>query len=181
MYIWIGLIFDKEDEDYIRNKCREINKKYNLSEISYTLPQHISLKTSFYYENYKEVIGFIKNKLSNVFQLQVDVIGISKINNGVIWFDIEETEDLRNIHNLLNNELLNKYNIPLIRFDGDNFKLHSTLFQDSNISDKHNQMMNELLEVFKLPMRLNIKEINLGISEIGTVGTFKVCDKIELN
>ena len=181
MYVWIGLVFNNEDEDYIRNICEEINKKYSLSEVSYTLPQHISLKTSFYYENYNEVINYIKNILSDISSLTVNITGINKINNGVIWFDVEETEELRNIHNLLNNELLNKYNIPLIKFDGDNFKFHSTLFQDSNISDEHNQLINELLEKFKFPMKLNINEINLGVSVIGTVGTFKVCDRIKLN
>ena len=180
MYIWIGLVFHKKDEDYIRNICKEINQKYSLSEVSYTLPQHISLKTSFYYEDYNDVINYIRRVLSNISPLTVNISGISKINNGVIWFDIEETKELRNVHNLLNNELINKYNIPLIRFDGDHFKFHSTLFQDSNISDEHNQMINELSEHFKFPMKLNIKEINLGISEVGTVGTFKVCDKIEL-
>lgn len=180
MYIWIGLVVNKQDEDYIRNICKKINKKYNLSEVSYTLPQHISLKTSFYYEDYNNVINYIKNVLSNVPQLSVDIIGISKINNGVIWFDVEETRELRNIHDILNSELLNKYNIPLIKFDGDNFRFHSTLFQDSKISDEHNRMIEELSNEFKYPITLNIKEINLGISEVGIVGTFKVYDKIEL-
>ena len=56
MYIWTGLIFDKKDEDYIRKICKKINKNYSLSELSFTLPQHISLKTSFYYDNYNEII-----------------------------------------------------------------------------------------------------------------------------
>mgnify|MGYP007058969295 FL=1 len=100
MYIWTGLVFNKKEEEYIRNICKKINEKYNLSEVSYTLPQHISLKTSFYYENYNEAINYIKDVLSNISQLSISVIGISKINNGVIWFDIEETKELRNIHNI---------------------------------------------------------------------------------
>lgn len=180
MYIWTGLVFEKRDEEYIRKICKRINEKYGLREVSYTLPQHISLKTSFYYEEYKEVINHIKNVLYNTFPLSVTVTGISKINNGVIWFEIEETQELRNIHNLLNNELLSKFNIPLIKFDGEKFKFHSTIFQDSRISDEHNKIITELLNEFKVPFKLNIKEIDIGISEIGTVGTYKVCDKIEL-
>ena len=41
MYIWIGLVFNKKEEEYIRNICKKINENYNLSEVSYTLPQHI--------------------------------------------------------------------------------------------------------------------------------------------
>ena len=180
MYIWNGLVFGKSDEEYIRNICKRINEKYVLSEVSYTLPQHISLKTSFYFDNYKKVINYLKSILASISSLSVTITGISKINNGVIWFEIEETKELRNIHNLLNNELKNNYNIPLIKYDGENFKFHSTIFQDSKISDEHNQMITELLNEFKFPIKLNIKEIDLGISEIGTVGTYKVCDKIKL-
>ena len=55
MYIWIGLVFNKNDEDNIRNICRQINKEYNLSELSFTLPQHISVKTSFVSNDYIEI------------------------------------------------------------------------------------------------------------------------------
>ena len=41
-------------------------------------------------------------------------------------------------------------------------------------------MVDELAKIFKFPMNIDIKEINLGLSEIGTVGTFKVCDRIKL-
>ena len=44
MYLWIGLGIDKENENFIREYCREKNKKYEVNEQSFTLPQHISLK-----------------------------------------------------------------------------------------------------------------------------------------
>ena len=180
MYIWTGFVLDKEDELFIRNTCKEVNKKYGLNELSFTLPQHISLKTSFYSDNYLEVIHFIKSILSNFSAFSVNVIGISKINNGVIWLDIEENEILRNIHNLLNDELLAKYTISLIKFDGEAFKFHSTLFQDSSITDEHNSLIIELSQHFHFPMKLTIHKVSIGISEVGGLGTFKVFDTIEL-
>ena len=151
MYIWTGLIFDKKDEDYIRKICKKINKNYSLSELSFTLPQHISLKTSFYYDNYNEIIDYLKIILSNINSLKVNIIGIKKINNGVIWLEVENTKELRDIHNLLNDKLLNKYSIPSTNYDGENFIFHSTLFQDSSISNKHNKMIDELLSEFEFP------------------------------
>ena len=65
MYVWAGLIFDKNSENNIRNICKEINSNYGLSELSFTLPQHVSLKTSFDTENYIEVIKNIKEILNN--------------------------------------------------------------------------------------------------------------------
>ena len=56
MYIWIGAVFPKEYENKIRNICRQVNRKYNVSELSVTLPQHISLKISFQSKEYKNII-----------------------------------------------------------------------------------------------------------------------------
>ena len=176
MFIWTGLVFDEKNEDNIRNVCREINKEYDLSELSFTLPQHISIKTSFITDNYIEVKEYIKEILKNQKRFNIRIIGITKINNGVIWLDIEETEELRNVHNLLNTKLKEKYNIPLSGFDGEKFHFHSTLFQDKNIADKHQTLVDKLNYELNLPMTLTINEINLGISEIGKVGTFKVID-----
>ena len=63
MYIWTGLVFNKNDEMKIRKICKKVNYDYNVSEQSFTLPQHISLKTSFYAENYIEIINYMKSIL----------------------------------------------------------------------------------------------------------------------
>ena len=60
MYVWLGLVFNKEIEYNIRKICKKINKEFEVSEQSFTLPQHISLKTSFNDQNYKEVIEYLK-------------------------------------------------------------------------------------------------------------------------
>ena len=180
MYIWTGLVFNKNDEMKIRQICKEVNCDYNVSEQSFTLPQHISLKTSFYAENYIEIINYMKSILKdNLSNIKIVITGISKLNNGVIWFDIEDCEILRNIHNMLNEKLLEKYEIPLIKFDGDKFQFHSTIFQDINIDDKLNNMVETLKSKFEFPMILDVNEINFGISEIGMVGSFRVFDKLK--
>ena len=33
MYIWIGLVFNKKEEEYIRNICKKINENYNLGKV----------------------------------------------------------------------------------------------------------------------------------------------------
>ena len=180
MYIWTGLVFNKNDEAYIREICKEINKKYKLDENSFTLPQHISLKISFDSEEYKDVIEYVKSILENQKRIRVKIIGISKINNGVIWLDVEENQELRRIHNLLNERLKETYNISLANFDGDKFKFHSTLFQDKNICDEHEKLISEITNKLKFPFELEMAEINFGISEVCTVGTFKLVDTLML-
>ena len=62
MYIWIGLVLEKDDENYIRDICKEENKCFNINEQSFTLPQHISLKTSFNANEYVQVIQYLKEE-----------------------------------------------------------------------------------------------------------------------
>lgn len=111
MYIWTGLVLPKNFEEKIRNICRNINKDFNVCEQSFSLPQHISLKTSFNIENYIEVIEYMKELLKDIKSINIKVIGISKI-NGVIWLDIEENEQLREIHNTLNKKLWERFEVP---------------------------------------------------------------------
>lgn len=179
MYIWIGLVFDKDTEKYIRDNCKSVNV-YNLSEKSFTLPQHISLKTSFYCDNYIEVIDYIKKELSSTKYVDVTIDGITKINNAVIWLDIKETKELRELHNLLNTKLKEKYNIGLSGFDGESFHFHSTLIQDKEISDEHNILVLDLKKRIKLPLKALITKVCFGISLTGEVGTYQLKEELIL-
>lgn len=178
--MWTGLVFDKETEYNTRKICKKINKEFEVSEQSFTLPQHISLKTSFNVQNYKEVIEYLKMVLKEYESIDVKLIGITKL-NGVIWIDVEKNEKLIEIHNILNEKLLEKFSIPLIKFDGDKFTFHSTLFQDSQNNDKLEEIYKLLKEVFVFPLKLKLNEIDFGISKEGVVGTYNVYDKVIMN
>lgn len=177
MYIWTGLVLPKKFEENIRTICRNINKDFNVNEQSFTLPQHISLKTSFNVSNYQEVIDFMKEILKDFTNTKIKIINISKI-NGVIWFEIEENKVLRSIHELLNTKLYDKFNIPEIKFDGKNFKFHSTIFQDIENDDKLVIIYEKLKKEFQFPIELDINEIDFGISNVGLVGTYSIFDRV---
>ena len=178
MYIWIGAVFPKEYENKIRNICRQVNRKYNVSELSFTLPQHISLKISFQSKEYKKIIEYLEEYLQDYKCFYVKIKNIEKIDNSLIWLNVEKNKRLMNLHNNLNKELQNKFNIGLNKYDGNNFKFHSTLFQD-NESNNNNKLYKELFE-YDFENIIKINEIDIGISEEGKVGTYDVIKKIEL-
>lgn len=179
MYLWIGLGIDNNSAYEIRNYCKMLNKDYNVSEQSFTLPQHVSLKQSFKTDDYKNIIFDLKNYFKNMKQFELKISDIGNI-PGVIWLEIEENEILRKLHNDILNLLKDKYNINKIGFDGETFKFHSTLFQDVDNKEK----INNLYEVIDKELLKNnniiANRIYFGLSEIGTVGTYKVIDEIEL-
>ena len=180
MYIWIGLVLEKGDEKYIRDICKEENKKFNISEQAFSLPQHISLKTSFNTNEYVSVIQYLKKELKDTNAIELEVCDLTIIDGKVIWLDIEENTFLRELHNKINYFLKEKFNIGLSGYDGENFKFHSTLFQEIEYNENINKIGLILKEKMKIPFLVNIKELSFGISEVGRVGTYKVIDKIKL-
>lgn len=179
MYLWIGLGIDKENEEFIREYCKKINMKYKVNEQSFTLPQHISLKTSFDTEEYQNIINDFKNMFKNNKKMNLKVHDIEMV-PGVIWLNIEEIPELRKYHNLILNHLKDKYNIEKIGFDGENFKFHSTLFQDVDNKGKVSKLYENIDKDILINNELKINQIYFGISEVGKVGTYKVVDYIEL-
>lgn len=180
MYIWIGLILEKEDENYIREICKAENKSFNVNEQAFTLPQHISLKTSFNVNEYVAVIEYLKKELKDINTMELEADNLTVIDGKVIWLDIKENKLLRELHNRINFLLKNKFNIGLSGFDGENFKFHSTLFQENEFNENINKIGLILKEKIKIPQLLHIRRLYFGISEVGRVGTYKVIDKIEL-
>ena len=180
MYIWIGLVLEKDDENYIRDICKEENKIFNINEQAFTLPQHISLKTSFNASEYITVIQYLKEELKDINAIKLEVCNLTIIDGKVIWLDIEENTFLRKLHNKINFLLNDKFNIGLSGFDGESFKFHSTLFQENEYNENINKIGLVLKEKMKIPFLVNIKELSFGISEVGRVGTYKVIDKIKL-
>ena len=180
MYIWMGLVLEKDDENYIRDICKAENENLNISEQAFTLPQHISLKTSFNTSEYVTVIQYLKEELKDINAIELKACNLTIIDGKVIWLDIEENTFLRELHNKINYFLKEKFNIGLSGYDGENFKFHSTLFQEIEYNENINKIGLILKEKMKIPFLVNIKELSFGISEVGRVGTYKVIDKIKL-
>ena len=180
MYIWIGLVLEKDDENYIRDICKEENKYFNINEQAFTLPQHISLKTFFNANEYAKVIQYLKEELKDINAIELKACNLTIIDGKVIWLDIEENTFLRELHNKINLLLEEKFNIGLSGYDGENFKFHSTLFQETEYNENINKIGLVLQENMKIPFLVNIKELSFGVSEVGRVGTYKVIEKIEL-
>lgn len=110
-------------------------------------------------ENYFEEFALSQSSFEIIFKA-IDLLNMKNGENETqfLWLDIQESKELREIHNRLNNDIMNKFHIQNSGFDGDTFHFHSTL------SYGHNQYK-ELSEI-KNKLNNDFNEISFQVKEI---------------
>ncbi len=178
MYVWIGLGTSEDAQAVIRAYCRQKNS-LGVSEVAFSLPQHISLKTSFDTERQGEIIRYLLDGYGHLPSLTARVAEIRRI-PGIIWLQMEENLRLRAWHRELNRELAAHFDIPLTGFDGESFTFHSTLFQDPAHSAAMDDLFRSMEDHPFAGMKLPLDRLYIGLSPDGQVGTYRVVEEVML-
>lgn len=103
------------------------------------------------------IIQYLKEELKDINTIELKANNLTIIDGKVIWLDIEENKFLRNLHNKINLLLKEKFNIGLSGFDGENFKFHSTLFQENEFNENINKIGLILKEKIKIMLKMRKK------------------------
>ena len=174
MYIWTACDVSKVF-DSLRDACIKINRAFNLDEVAFSLPQHISLKISFEVDDSvaADVIEFISEYLSGQGSFNINGPKV-ELFDSILWLAFDEDSNLSRIHLELDTLLWEKYGIPLHEFDR-SFKFHSTLFIDE---PKGLVKIQELISRLSLPDKVSINSFLIGTSSSGKAGEYSVIKKI---
>ena len=174
MYIWTAADVSRQLA-FVRERATELNRELNLSEVAFSLPQHISLKISFEVDDSvaDEVISVLEDYLSSqtaftVGEAKVEIFG------SILWLSFPENECLKRLHRELDELLLSRFGVPLHEYDKC-FKFHSTLFIDGGNS--LGKMCSEL-ERLTLPSEIETDSFLIGISKSGKAGEYRVIKEI---
>lgn len=175
MYIWIGINIDEQLKK-IKHSARKIEEQIGFNRSCFMLPLHISLKISFYVDDEKSkiVISDISNFLQNIEQFAINVKDI-ELNHNICWIRMKSNEKLNQIHNQLDNMLLEKHNIPLHEYDLD-YKFHTTLFMDNDELKVKEAF--DLVKNFKFPNTVFASRFLIGTSPDGYLGPYKIIKEI---
>ena len=164
MYLWIGCKLPADFENAIRSHCLTLNETIGLSTAPFALPQHISLKISFDAgTQYPQVIRWAEEKLKECSKFYVNLLPPEQMGN-ILWLPVKENAVLNQLHQLLDQELERRFQIPQHTFDKA-FLFHSTLFMDEN-TEKLSQMAKKLASL-SLPNSLEVNTFLVGISTDG--------------
>jgi len=170
VYVCFALLLDYEVHNRLRNIIYKLIKEQHVGIEPSLLPQHISLKQSFYVSEIEEIEKYFEEFALSLSSFEITCKAIDLINmkdeeneTQVLWLDIQESQELRETHNRLNNDLKNKLHIQNSGFDGDTFHFHSTLTYGHNQYKKLSEIKNELNDEFN-EISFQAKEIAMFYS-----------------
>ena len=127
-----ALLADTEAHNMVRKISWDFHQKYHTGILS--LPPHVSLKQPFPMESLSALERYM-DEFARSFEpfevklTELDVIPISHedIEYGILWIDVQETEELRGLHNRLNEELNQRFGSAPADYDGDEYHFHMTV------------------------------------------------------
>lgn len=177
MYIWIGINVDGQLCD-VKEKALEIDRNLCFKNSCFTLPLHISLKISFPVDDsrFQAVIGDIVEYYQSLKPFQIAIKGLEKDKN-ILWIRMVNNKEIDQIHDGLNEMLLEKYGVGLHEYDLD-YKFHTTLFMDDD--EEKISKAYELIKDIELPHSLIIDSFLIGTSKSGALGTYSVFKEIKV-
>ena len=177
MFIWVAVDLNKQLKT-VRNIAINLNKKYGLNDLALLLPQHLSLKISFFVPDEKAnlAIEFLQNYLKKQKPFSLTAQGFES-QSGIVWLKFNATKTLKKMHNELDALMLENFNVKQHEFDL-NFAYHSTLFINLN-GEQANAVMHDLKEQPFLK-NVNANAFIIGTSHTGKAGTYSVIKTISV-
>lgn len=175
MYIWAGIDVDTQLSG-IKEKAKLIDQQIGFKNSCFTLPLHISLKTSFPLD--KPMCNYVIEEINRYFaSLKPFEIHIDKLEmyDHIMWIRMRRNAELDKVHDELNKLLLSKYNILLHEYDLD-YKYHTTLFMSDKKEEIHQAY--QLMQNIELPQSICANQFIIGTSETGELGSYKIYKKI---
>lgn len=179
MFFCIAALLEDDIQNKIRRHVNEINRKRNVSVKASLLPQHISLKISFNTDKIEELEHYFDNiKINNEIFIESNGVELleqpeSENKSGLIWININENMELRELHNKLNSDLPQILGIKNSWMDGDYFRFHSTIVMGNKNYEEYQIIYKELLNDYS-DFKTQIKKIAVFCSHENkiTPGTF---------
>lgn len=180
----IALLVDNEAHNYSRKLAFDFDIKYNIGFISARLPQHITLGPVFEVMNLGEVEQYFDYLAENIKPFEVlikdielKIFGDTEEGFPVLWMNIEESEELRELHNKIY-----KY-IAEHSWDTDNnekYQFHSTIALGEQPASVYKEIFKSIpcKEIYH---NSTVNQIALfcttdGESRMGTYITYKILD-----
>ncbi|MCK6540660.1 MAG: 2'-5' RNA ligase family protein [Anaerolineales bacterium] len=146
-----ALLASPEVHNVVRKLSWEFHQKYRTGTRHASLPPHVSLKQPFpvsdlsALEKYMdELAGSIQPFAVTLTELRIVPVPFGGAEYGILWFDIEETEQLCGLHNRLNDELNGRFGDTAANFDGGDYRFHMSVMMGGQLLDIYQKFHSEI-------------------------------------
>ncbi|HEU0291680.1 MAG TPA: 2'-5' RNA ligase family protein [Anaerolineales bacterium] len=169
----------------VRKLSWEMHQKYRTGTRHASLPPHVSLKQPFgikdlpaLEEYMAELAGSIRPLEVTLTDLQVIPVSAAGTAYGLLWIDVEETPELRNLHNRLNDELNQRFGHTPADFDGEQYQFHMTVMMGGQPVDVYRKFYSEIPDP-GINLRFTARELAMFVYDepMGPTGEY-LCYKI---
>jgi 2'-5' RNA ligase len=164
-----ALLANTEVHNLVRKLAWDIHEKYHTGTIDSRLPPHISLKQPFVISNLdllEEYMDELAKSITpfevNITEIQIRSIPFEGIEFGLLWIDVQEADDLRQLHDRLNKELSQRFGNTRADFDGAAYHFHLTVMIGGQPVDMYRKFYNGLSET-KVNLQFTVSELAMFV------------------
>ena len=167
MNVTFALLANQEIHNKVRRISWEIHQKYHTGLDISLLPPHISLKQPFEIsalpplESYMiEFARSINPFMVSLTQLELIETTMDNLPTGILWLDVRETKQLRQLHNRLNEQLAKLFGDVSAAYDGPAYHFHMSLAIGGQPIEVYQQIFKEFIGQWQ-PVQFRVKNLAL--------------------
>lgn len=129
-----ALLADTDVHNLVRKLSWDFHQKSHTGTRHCCLPPHISLKQPFRIASLPGLENYMDEFAQSIEPFEVQLTDLhlwstfaSRVEYGILYIDVQETTELRQLHNRLNAELEQRFGSVPADFDGDAYHFHMTV------------------------------------------------------
>ena len=148
-----ALLADLDVSNFVRTLAWDIHRKYCTGTSICRLLPHVSLKQLFEIEDLARLEAYMSEFARAIYpfftkcmELQLVPTTLEGMETGILWLDIEESADLRRLHDRLNRELAHRFGDTQAPFDGPDYHFHMTVMMGGQPIGVYRTIFDEISE-----------------------------------
>ncbi len=164
-----ALLASTEVHNVVRKLAWEIHQKYRTGTIDCRLPPHISLKQPFRISDLAALEAYMQELASTIppfevtlTELQLKSISFAGTEFGLLWLDVLETEQLRQLHNRVNQELRQRFGNTHADYDGLAYHFHMTVMMGGQPIEVYRRLYSEIADR-SIHLHYTVRELALFV------------------
>ena len=164
-----ALLANREVYNWVRKLAWEIHQTYHTGTLHVRLPPHISLKQPFVIAEVAPLEAYMAELAATIppftihlTELQLEIGNFNGMEYGILWLNVQETAELRHLHNRLNQELARRFGNTRAAFDGPDYQFHMTVMMGGQPVEVYRKLYVKLAE-HRLDLQYTVHDLALFV------------------